>query len=149
MFWNDQIYIVVVFMLISKWKTPQQSYDCLIPTIPFLFGKWFNIRITGIIYCAHMEQVIYHNWIFALMPSDLNTTCPETGLSKSVTGYFIITVQWMMSANSRIRLGLQIVFICLYSTPSQLWHFPKNTRSCVENECCCPRTVNMSNVNFI
>ena len=30
-----------------------------------------------------------------------------------------------------------------------LWHFPKSTRSCVENECCCPRTVNISNVNFI
>ena len=31
---------------------------------------------------------------------------------------------------------------------SKLWHFHKNTRSCVENECCCPRTVNISNVNF-
>ena len=26
--------------------------------------------------------------------------------------------------------------------------FHKNTRSCAENECCCPRTVNISNVNF-
>ena len=25
----------------------------------------------------------------------------------------------------------------------------KNIRSYVENECCCPRTVNISNVNFI
>ena len=31
---------------------------------------------------------------------------------------------------------------------SKLWHFHKNTRSCVENECCCPRAVNISNVNF-
>ena len=30
----------------------------------------------------------------------------------------------------------------------KLWHFHKNIRSCVENECCCPRTVNSSNVNF-
>ena len=30
----------------------------------------------------------------------------------------------------------------------KLWQFHKNTRSCVENECCCPRTVNISNVNF-
>ena len=30
----------------------------------------------------------------------------------------------------------------------KLWHFHKNTSSCVENECCCPRTVNISNVNF-
>ena len=29
-----------------------------------------------------------------------------------------------------------------------LWHFHKSTRSCVKNECCCPRRVNISNVNF-
>ena len=27
-------------------------------------------------------------------------------------------------------------------------HFHKNIRPCVENECCCPRKVNISNVNF-
>ena len=31
---------------------------------------------------------------------------------------FIIIVEFMMSANSRIHFGLQIVFICLYITPS-------------------------------
>ena len=31
---------------------------------------------------------------------------------------FIIIVQFMMSANSRIRFGLQIVIVCLHSTPS-------------------------------
>ena len=31
---------------------------------------------------------------------------------------FIIIVQFMMSANSRIRFALQIVLVCLYSTPS-------------------------------
>ena len=30
---------------------------------------------------------------------------------------FIITVQFMMSANIRIRFGLQIALVCLYSTP--------------------------------
>ena len=30
----------------------------------------------------------------------------------------------------------------------KLWHFHKNIRSCVENECCCPRIVNISNVDF-
>ena len=34
---------------------------------------------------------------------------------------FIIIVQFMMSANIRIRFGLQIVLVCLYSTPS---HYP-------------------------
>ena len=35
---------------------------------------------------------------------------------------FIIIVQLMMSANIRIRFGLQIVFVCLYITPSHYHH---------------------------
>ena len=35
---------------------------------------------------------------------------------------FISIVQFMMSAKSRIRFGLQIVFVCLYITPSHYHH---------------------------
>ena len=35
---------------------------------------------------------------------------------------FISIVQFMMSANSRIRFGLHIVFVCLYITPSHHHH---------------------------
>ena len=35
---------------------------------------------------------------------------------------FIIMVQFMMSANNRIRFGLQIVLVCLYSTQSHYHH---------------------------
>ena len=35
---------------------------------------------------------------------------------------FISIVQFMMSANSRIRFGLQIVFVYLYITPSHYYH---------------------------
>ena len=35
---------------------------------------------------------------------------------------FIIIVQIMMSANIRIRFGLQIVFVCLYIIPSHYHH---------------------------
>ena len=35
---------------------------------------------------------------------------------------FIINVQFMMSANSRILFGLQIVFVCLYITPPHYHH---------------------------
>ena len=34
----------------------------------------------------------------------------------------IIIVQFMMSANNRIRYGLQIVFVCLYIIPSHYHH---------------------------
>ena len=36
---------------------------------------------------------------------------------------FIGNVQFMMSANSRIRFGLQIVFVCLYITPPHCYHY--------------------------
>ena len=35
---------------------------------------------------------------------------------------FISIVQFMMSAKSRIRFGLQVVFVCLYITPSHYHH---------------------------
>ena len=35
---------------------------------------------------------------------------------------FIIIVQFMMSANIRIRFGLQIILVCLSSTPSHYHH---------------------------
>ena len=35
---------------------------------------------------------------------------------------FIIIVQFMMSSNSRMRFGLQIVFVCLYITSSHYHH---------------------------
>ena len=44
----------------------------------------------------------------------------------------IIITAWFYAINRRITLTL----------------LHKNTRSCAENECCCPRTINISNVNF-
>ena len=34
-----------------------------------------------------------------------------------------------------------------YFLSKKVWHFHKTIRSCVENDCCCPRTVNICNVN--
>ena len=60
-----------------------------------------------------------------------------TGLSRAWHGIIFISVgpgrhdmtfsivQFMMSANSRIRFGLQIVFVCLYITPSHYHHCAK------------------------
>ena len=38
---------------------------------------------------------------------------------------FIIIVQFMMSANSRQRFGLLVVFVCLYFTPSHYHQYAK------------------------
>ena len=43
---------------------------------------------------------------------------------------FIIIMQFMMSANSRVRFGLQIVFVCLCIAPSHYHHCAKITDDC-------------------
>ena len=52
-------------------------------------------------------------------------------------------MSWIRSLEVRVPLRSR------HSLSQKSWHFPKNTRSCVANECCCPSTVNISNVNFI
>ena len=44
---------------------------------------------------------------------------------------FIIIVQFMMSANIRIRFGLQIVLVCLHSAPSH-YHYCANLSEGIE-----------------
>ena len=46
------------------------------------------------------------------------------------------------------RLGVRVPLKLRHFLSQKLWHFHKNIRSCVENECWCPRTVYISNVNF-
>ena len=68
-------------------------------------------------------------------------------------GMCMTHVPWCMSRSlnrgGRENLpSIPGIFATHNFTHPALWHFHKNTRSCVENECCCPRTVNISNVNF-
>ena len=43
-------------------------------------------------------------------------------MSSAKVFVFIIIVQFVMSANNRIRFVLKIVFVCLYITPSDIHH---------------------------
>ena len=48
--------------------------------------------------------------------------CQECTFRENREFVFIIIVQFMVSANIRISFGLQIVLVCLYSTPSHYHH---------------------------
>ena len=53
----------------------------------------------------------------------------------------IIIAQFMRSANSRIRFGLQIVFVCLYVTPFHYHHCANlfediELIKCLSDRCC-------------
>ena len=91
----------------------------------FSVGDWKDIFIARCYYHLQIESIplshCYH--IFSLVlclrcllhhiPSLIAYTFRENG-----EFVFIIIVQFMMSANSRMRFALQIVLVCLYSTPS-------------------------------
>ena len=49
---------------------------------------------------------------------------------------------------SNLKVGVRVPLRSRHFLSQKLWNFHKNTLSCVENECCCLRTVNISNINF-
>ena len=61
----------------------------------------------------------------------------------SSNGYRVEHSVWIRRLGVRVPLTSRHFFLSL-----KRWHFHKNTRSCVENECCYPRTISISNVNF-
>ena len=66
--------------------------------------------------------------------------------------YVYINIVYMRSKRTRIKntyvyINIDVVFILSRHFLSQK-HLHKSTSSRVENECCCPRTVNIPNVNF-
>ena len=67
---------------------------------------------------------------------------------KDIYKYIYIYINRLLEHSAWTRwLGVRVLLRSKHFLPQNLWHFHKNTRSCVENECCCPRTVNISNVN--
>ena len=46
------------------------------------------------------------------------------------------------------RSGVRVPLRSRHFLSKKFWHFHKNIRSCVENQCYFPRTVNISNVNI-
>ena len=46
------------------------------------------------------------------------------------------------------NLGVRVPLSSIHFLSQKCCQIPRNTRSRVENECCCPRTVNISNVEW-
>ena len=103
-------------------------WDCMCSTGPFQF-MWLKGYIHSS--CYYHYQIgsinLTHYHIFSMV------VCTRCLLHRilSLIAYtfqenrdfgFIIIVQFMMSVNIRIRFGLQIVFVCLYITPSHYHH---------------------------
>ena len=72
----------------------------------------------------HLIIIIVQTWNYKMLVFCCIVFCHLLYIYSSKTGnlFSLVIVQFMMSANSRIRFGLQIVFVCLYITPSHYHH---------------------------
>ena len=81
---------------------------------------YYNHQIGSIhlSHCFHIFSVVMclRCWLYHIMSLIVYT------FRENLEFVFISIVQFMMSANSRIRFGLQIVFVWLYITPSNYHH---------------------------
>ena len=101
-------------------------WGCMCSTGPFHF-RWLRGYIHSSCYYHHQigsinltHYHIFRGCVRCLLHHTLSLIAYT--LRQNLIFVFIIIVQFMMSANSRIRFGLQIVFLCLYITPSHCHH---------------------------
>ena len=59
-----------------------------------------------------------------------------------------LIAQMVRAFGTNPKVGVRVPLRSRHFLSQTLWYFHKNIRSCVENESCCPRTVNILNVNF-
>ena len=62
--------------------------------------------------------------------------------------YLAMIAQKVRPFGMNPKVGVRVPLRSRHFLFQKLWHFHKNICSCVENEYCCPNTVNISNDNF-
>ena len=95
----------------------------------FSIGDWKDISIDHIIIIIKSEVstvpiiIIFFPWLYVWDDCYI-IFCYllHIPFEKQHECVFIMTVQFMMSANNRIRFGLKIVFVSLYITPYHYHH---------------------------
>ena len=70
--------------------------------------------------------------------------CPRKVNSKRL----VLIVQMVRAFGMNPKVGGSSPLRSRYFLSQKFWHFHKNIRSCVENECFCPQTVDISNVDL-
>ena len=104
-------------------------WGCLCETNPFQFRWLKNISIAHVIIIIKSEVsilpivIIFSVAVFLRCLLHRVLSFIAYTFRENRDFVFIIIVQFMMNANSRIRFGLQIVLICLYTTPSHCHHW--------------------------
>ena len=98
-------------------------------TGPFKWGDWKDLFIAHVIIIIKSEVSTFPIFFifFRCCVPEMFVTSYSVTYCIYIPGkpglVFISIVQFMMSANSRIRFGLQIAFVCLYITPPHCANF--------------------------
>ena len=106
----------------------------------FSSGDWKDIFIAHVIIIIKSEVstftivIIFFRGRVSEMFVASYSACIAYTFRENCFFVFIIIVQFMISANSRIRYGPQIVFVCLYITPSH-YHHCANLSADIELKC--------------
>ena len=89
----------------------------------FSLGEWKDVSVAHVIIIIKLEVLILPFVIIFCCGSVPEMFITSYSVTYCIyilgkTGFaFCIIVQFMMNTNSRMRFGLQIVFVCLYITP--------------------------------
>ena len=95
-----------------------------------VIGDWKDLSIAHVIIIIKSEVstfpivfILFRGCVPEMFVTSYSVTyCIYIAGKPGICFVFISIVQFMMSANSRTRFGLQIVFVCLYITPSHYHH---------------------------
>ena len=119
--------MLLVFSLTSYFH--YNIWGCMCVQLPhFSIGDWKDISIAHVIIIIKSEVSTFPIVIIFSVVVCLRCLLHHILLLIAYTFrenrefVFIISVQFMTSANNRIRFVLKIVFVCLYITPSHYHH---------------------------
>ena len=109
--------------------------------------KWVNIGWCYVFLVVALGPWLDQCWliitfVFRHLPNIVFTKCQNHILYHVCEGRIVRAIALIR------RSGFRVPIRSIHFLPQKNWHFHKNTRSCVENECCCLPKISISNVNF-
>ena len=114
----------------------------------FLLMHRYSQPILGMRRLSIRIRVQMNNHIHVKVWDVINYPC--TGVNDGLAKPLLKLGIWVSNNSPRKQwmwlLGVGVPHRSRYFLSQKLWHIHKNIRSCVEIECCCPRTVNISHV---
>ena len=126
------IHNIRVISIKTYGKRGCKKYYCLSKKALWHFHKNIRSRVKNECCCPRTVNI-------------LNNTKASIQNSKWLAA---LIAQMVRAFGMNSNIGFRVPLRSRLFLSQNLWHSHTNTRSCVENDCCCLPTVNSANVNF-